>query len=148
MRTLLNAADRSAIIERLRRLGPAAARRWGKMSAGQMIAHLTDQMTHTLGHVDARQQKGWRRNALIKYLAIYVVPWPKGRIKGPADAFVTQPADWDRDLERLVGYVEEFGAKPDEHAFPPHAMFGQMTRKDWGAFCWKHFDHHLRQFGV
>lgn len=58
-----------------------------------MIAHLTDQMTHTLGIVEAEQQNGWRRNALIRSLAIYFVPWPRGRLKGPKDAFVTQPIE-------------------------------------------------------
>lgn len=118
------------------------------MTAPQMIAHLTDQMTHTLGHVEATQLYGWRRNRLARWLAIYVLPWPKGRIKGPADAFVTEPGEWQRDIERLVSLIEEFTAADTHTVCPPHALLGPMSRNDWGAFCWKHFDHHLRQFGV
>jgi hypothetical protein len=148
MKTFSNAGDIASIIDRLNGLTPASERLWGTMSAPRMIAHLTDQMTHTLGIVEAKQQSGWRRNAVIRNLAIYVVPWPKGRIRGPADAFITEPGEWQRDLEKLIGYVEQFGSQEPTIAWPPHAVLGPMSRKDWGAFCWKHFDHHLRQFGV
>ncbi|MBK9155096.1 MAG: DUF1569 domain-containing protein [Chloracidobacterium sp.] len=148
MRSFLQVEDRVRTIDRIRRLSPDTPRVWGTMSAPQMIAHLTDQMTHTLGHVEARQQTGWRRNALIRYLAIYIIPWPKGRIKGPADAFVTEPGEWKRDVDRLVSLIEEFTAADTHTDCPPHTLLGPMSRNDWGAFCWKHFDHHLRQFGV
>lgn len=118
------------------------------MTAPQIVAHLTDQMTHTLGIVKAEQQHGWQRSAFVRYLAIYVVPWPRGKIKGPKDAFVSQPGDWPSDIERLIGYVEEFASRHAQTTWPSHALLGSMTRRDWDAFCWKHFDHHLRQFGV
>lgn len=105
-------------------------------------------MSHTLGHVEASQQYGWRRNRLVRWLAIYVLPWPKGRIKGPADAFVTEPGEWERDVERLVSLIDEFEASGTHTDCPRHTLLGPMTRMDWGAFGWKHFDHHLRQFGV
>ncbi len=148
MRSFLNAQDRAHTIGRLRRLTADTERQWGTMTAPQMIAHLSDQMTHALGLVEATQENGWRRNALVRYLAIYVVPWPRGRIKGPADAFVTKPGEWERDIDRLIGYVEDFVLHDRKAPYPLHAVLGPMTRNDWGAFCWKHFDHHLRQFGV
>ncbi len=148
MPAILNDADRNAIISRLGQLTPDTERRWGTMTAPRMIVHLTDQMTHTLGLVEAEQYTGWRRNAVIRYLAIYVVPWPHGKIKGPKDAFVTKPGEWVHDVERLSGYVEEFASRNMQSEWPPHALLGPMTRDDWGAFCNKHFDHHLRQFGV
>lgn len=148
MKTILDEADRNQVNERFRRLAPDADRRWGTMTGPRMVAHLTDQMTHTLGLAEAEQYYGWRRNTLVRYLAIYVLPWPRGKIKGPKDAFVTQPGEWERDIDRLIGYVEEFASRDSQTEWPPHAILGPMTRKDWGAFCYKHFDHHLRQFGV
>lgn len=148
MRTFLQPDDRARTIERLWSLTPDAPRLWGTMSAPQMIAHLRDQMKHTLGLAEAKQIASWQRNRLFRYLAIYVMPWPKGRIKGPPDAFVTQPGHWEDDLAELVGYIEEFAGCHDRVDLPPHARLGPMSRDDWGAFCWKHFDHHLRQFGV
>lgn len=147
MKTILDNDSRAEIIARLRDLLPSSERLWGSMDAPRMIAHLSDQMRHTLGLAEAGQYAGWRRNALVRYLAIYVVPWPKGRIKGPKDAFLTPPGDWEHDVNGLVSYLEEFASRENQTDWPPHAVLGPMTRRDWGAFCHKHFDHHLRQFG-
>ncbi|WP_410479057.1 DUF1569 domain-containing protein [Pedobacter psychrodurus] len=29
----------------------------------------------------------------------------------------------------------------------PQAFFGPLTPEEWALMQWKHFDHHLRQFG-
>jgi hypothetical protein len=113
-----------------------------------MVAHLTDQMTHTLGLVSTRPRLNLLRLPLMKYLSIYWVPWPRGRVKGPPEAYVTRPGSWPEDMERLIGFVEAFGARKMVGDWPEHALFGRMSGKDWGVFCHKHFDHHLRQFGA
>ena len=140
--------SRQRIITRLRTLEPGGERRWGRMTAPEMVAHLTDQMTHTLGHVPTRLRRNLLRLPGMKTLAITWVPWPKGRIHGPPEAYVTLPASWEADLDRLIGLVEELGSREVEGEWPHHALFGPMTGRDWGVFCHKHFDHHLRQFGA
>ncbi len=146
--SFLDHATRREIVARLRRLTPDTPRRWGKMTAPRMIAHLTDQMTHTLGEVPVEPVPGPLRWPPVRYLLIYWVTWPKGRTHGPPEAYVTQPEEWAADLKRLVGLVDRFGASDPADEWPEHALFGAMTGADWGVFCWKHFDHHLRQFGV
>lgn len=148
MRSMLNEADRRELLERIARLTPDAPRRFGTMAAPQMVAHLTDQMGHTLGDVPVQPVPGPLRLAPVRWLVIYVVPWPKGKIKGPPEAFVTRPVDWAADIARLCALVERFAATPADATFPGHAFFGRMSRKDWGVFCYKHFNHHLGQFGV
>ena len=51
MQSMFDADVRAGVVHRIRSLTPDTNRRWGRMSAPQMIAHLTDQMTHTLGDV-------------------------------------------------------------------------------------------------
>jgi hypothetical protein len=148
VRSFFDPAHRAELIRRLRSLRPDAARRWGKMTAPQMIVHLTDQMTHALGDVRPAPEPGPLRNALVRRAAIYWVPWPKGRVKGPAAAFVTAPGEWDRDVARLEGLIERFAVCDQEGDWPEHILLGPMRGRDWGAFCYKHFDHHLRQFGA
>lgn len=113
-----------------------------------MVVHLTDQMGHTLGDHPVAPRPGPLRWAPLRWLTIYWIPWPKGRVQGPPEAYVTQPEDWIADVERLIGQVERFGRRDPEADWPDHFMFGKMRGKDWGAFCTKHLDHHLRQFGV
>ena len=148
MRTMFDPATHAEVRARILQLGPDTARRWGRMSAPQMIAHLSDQMRHALGDATAAAQPGLLRNPLVRYVVIYWLPWPRGRITGPPDAFVTRPTFWDSDIATLIGLLDRFVALGAERVWPEHAMLGAMTGRDWGAFCYKHFDHHLRQFGV
>ena len=113
-----------------------------------MVAHLRDQMSHCLGDRPCTPVPSLLRWAPLRHASIYWIPWPKGRIQGPPDAFVTQPGDWQDDVADLVGLVERFGARDPAAQWPNHALFGSMRGADWGVFCYKHFDHHLRQFGV
>lgn len=148
MRTMFDKASQAYVIDRIRRLSPEASRRWGRMTAPQMIVHLTDQMRHTLGDATAASQAGPLRNPLVRYLAIYWLPWPKGRIKGPPEAFVSKPTTWDADVAALIDLVNRFVERGPSGVWPDHALFGHMSGKTWGVFCHKHFNHHLTQFGV
>ncbi len=148
MPTMFDETARVSIVKRLRVLRPDAERRWGTMTAPQMVAHLYDQMTHTLGDAAVEDMPGWMHNPLIKNIAIYVLPWPKGRIKGPAGAFITKPAEWSADVARLEAQLQRLAAMRDQSQWPDHPKFGAMNGRDWGCFCYRHFNHHLTQFGV
>ncbi len=148
MKSMLEPNDRRELLERIAKLTPQSPRKFGTMAAPQMVAHLTDQMTHTLGDVPVTPHGGILQFAPLRWLVIYVLPWPKGSLKGPREAFVTKPTDWTADVARLCGLVERFGTTPEPNRIPPHALFGKMTHKTWGVFCYKHFNHHLEQFGV
>lgn len=113
-----------------------------------MIAHLCDQMRHALGDAPTAPRPGPLRLPIVKHLMMYWAPWPRGRIKGPREAFVTQPTSWEADMTTLRTLIDRFVADEGRDAWPPHAFFGSMTRRSWGYFTHRHIDHHLRQFGV
>ena len=136
------------MLERLTCLRPDSPRRWGRMTAPQMVTHLTDQMHHALGDSPVRARPGVLRWSVVRYASIYLLPWPKGRIKGPAEAFLTQPMEWEADIGRLVQLLQRFVTRGPNELWPEHALMGRMTGRDWGVFVHKHFDHHFRQFGV
>jgi uncharacterized protein DUF1569 len=148
MPTLFDKTTHAEIIDRIHRLRPDAQRRWGRMTAPQMVAHLSDQMRHTLGHATATSLPGYLRNPLVRYLVIFWLPWSKGKVKGPPEAFVTLPTTWDADVATLIELVDRFVTLGPAGEWPEHPMFGRMTGRYWGVFCQKHFNHHLSQFGV
>lgn len=113
-----------------------------------MLAHLSDQMRHTLGDAPTAPRYGPLRWPIIKPLAMFWLPWPKGRVKGPREAFVTRPTSWDADLAAFELLVERFVSAESRTEWPDHALFGAMSWQTWGKFCHRHFDHHLRQFGA
>ena len=147
MRSLLDPVDRERILGRFRSLKPDAPARWGRMNAPRMLAHLSDQMRHALGDAPTAPIRGPLRLPIVKQLIMFWAPWPKGRIKGPPEAFVTLPTTWQADLATFEDLVARFVA--DERAtWPDHAIFGTLSRQEWARFCHRHFDYHLRQFGA
>jgi hypothetical protein len=138
---------REQILVRLHRLTPESRGRWGRMTAPQMIVHLTDQMHHALGDAPVAARLGILRWAPVRYASIYLLPWPKGRIKGPREAFVTPPSTWAADIAVLEGLIQRFVDRGPDGCWPEHALMGRMSGRDWGVFVHKHLDHHFRQFG-
>jgi hypothetical protein len=147
-RSMFDDSCRTKMLARLHSLQPESPRRWGRMTAPQMVSHLTDQMHHALGDSPVQARRGALRWPPVRYASIYLLPWPKGRIKGPPEAFTTRPALWETDVAGLESQLERFAAQGPAGDWPQHALFGHMSGADWGVFVHKHFDHHLRQFGA
>jgi len=145
MPNLLDPSDRTAILERIHRLTPGHARRWGTMDAHRMICHVADQLRVALGETPLT----WRYPAPVRPVLRFVVihlplPAPKGKVPTVPEMLVSKPAGWDEDLRGLIDRVERLAATEVVH---PHPAFGRLTRREWGLLSWKHLDHHLRQFG-
>ncbi len=147
MRSLWENDARAEVLVRIRALSADKRPRWGRLTAPQMLAHISDQIRMALGDVSARRGSGWMSVPPFNYLMIHVVPWPRGA-KGPFEAFTTKPATWDSDIAQLVILIERFCEKNDQQSWPEHPLFGKLSGKDWAALSYKHLTHHLRQFGV
>ena len=148
MPTLFDPGTRAQLLSRFRQLSPDAPARWGRMTAPRMLTHLSDQMRHTLGDAICAPIHGPLRWPVIRQLVLFWLPWPKGRGKGPPEAFLTQPTVWAADLQAFEILVERFVARSTRTSWPDHAIFCPMTGAGWGKFCYRHFDYHLRQFGA
>lgn len=87
--SMFDPSERARFQERIRSLHPDAQRRWGRMTSAQMVCHLIDQLRIALGELPARPISGALRYPPFKQIVINVLPWPKGRIQGPPEAFTT-----------------------------------------------------------
>jgi hypothetical protein len=147
-RTIFKSADKQELQERLGKLKPDAPRRWGKMSAPQMICHLKDSLEVTTGKVPARQRKVWMSNPILRYIIIYWLPWPKGKARTASEMLVTKPGQWESDVATLRGLLDSAASNGPTGAWAPHPAFGNVSGKAYGTLIYRHFDHHLKQFGV
>jgi hypothetical protein len=118
------------------------------MTAPQMVCHLSDQLRIALGQLPTRPVAGPLRYTPMKQVVIDVLPWPKGRIQGPPEAFTAAPDQWPHDVATLLALLEDFGARGRQRTWAPHPNFGCMSGGLWGRLTYRHFDHHLTQFGV
>jgi hypothetical protein len=113
-----------------------------------MLVHLCDQMRMPFNDTPSGPIPGLPHYPILKQLVLYLLPWPKGTIQGPPEAFRTQPGMWADDLATLRQSVNEFVNAPTTRQWADHPNFGRLSRQEWGFFCYRHFDHHFRQFGV
>jgi hypothetical protein len=122
--------------------------RWGRLTAPQMVCHLSDQLRIALGQLSTQPIAGPLRYTPMKQLVIDVLPWPRGRIQGPPEAFTSSPDQWDQDMAALLTLLETFGGCGRRGTWAAHPNFGHMSGPLWGRLTCRHFDHHLTQFGV
>jgi len=149
MKNLGEASVQQQVKMRIRNLRPESERRWGRMSAGQMVCHLTDSFRRILGEKHAENLPPKK---LLKLAALWIpIPWPHGfKTRPELDQEIggTRPVQFEIDRQQLLEYMDRFTSQSPEPAFSPHPMFGQMTRKELMRWAYLHTDHHLRQFGV
>ena len=153
MKTLARERDKAEIVRRLRVVGPESARRWGRMTAHQMVCHLSDGYRLLTGERTTRLAPSPLPRPLMKCVALYVpVRWPRGIPTTPEldqCSGGTRPASFDADLAELRGLVDRIAVERRGHlAGVLHPIFGQMSGRAWLRWAYLHTDHHLRQFGL
>lgn len=149
MPSLFVPADRDALARRFAELEPGAQRQWGKMDAAQMLKHCSIALGDLLGNRPVKQL----------FLGKLVTPLIRGQIFGekpfrrnsPTDPIyvVSDPQDFETERARLATFIDRVVqrgiAKTDGMV---HPFFGRLSGDQWGRLIYKHFDHHLRQFGL
>jgi Protein of unknown function (DUF1569) len=152
MKTLARPGDRAEIVRRLEALRPTSTRRWGRMSAHQMVCHLSDSFRMCLGQREARPRRSWLWKTVVKPIALYTpIPWPRGVRTRPEldqECGGTKPEEFSADLASLVTLLETVTGTPPPFAGRSHPAFGPMSDAAWLRWGYLHMDHHLRQFGA
>lgn len=117
------------------------------MDVVQMLQHLNLSARMTVGELEVPSVN---KRALqvfpLKHLLLYVLPFPKGAPTAPLLKPV-RVESLEEERAALLRLVERIGTGPREGAGPEHPLFGPLTWREWGVVTYKHFDHHLRQFG-
>lgn len=147
-RTIFASAHRDELLERLDRLTPGAKAQWGKMTAPRMICHLSDSLRAASGEIPAEFHPGPLANPFVRWLMAYVIPFPKGRAETAPEMLQTTPADWQADLSTVRELLQAAAQRGPSGKWARHPAFGDVPGPLYGVFVYKHFDHHLRQFGV
>jgi hypothetical protein len=152
MKTLSDPKARQELISRLASVRAETQRKWGKMTAPQMVCHVTDAFLGIMGDKPMEIPHGVSFWPLMKSFVLYApFKWPPGVPTRPefdqAGGGGTPPAHFEEDKRSLLVTIDKFSAQPRSFAFRPHPMFKEMSEKDWMRWGYLHCDHHLRQFG-
>lgn len=146
MKSIFDEAAYLEIKDRLSALSPDSPRKWGKMTAAQMVWHC--QVPVKLA-VDNKKYRV-RGNPLVRWLfksALYNDrPWRKS-LPTAKIAKATEDKDFLTEHAKLLHLLEELYKVRTREVWNPHPLFGTFSRQQWGQMQYKHLDHHLRQFG-
>jgi hypothetical protein len=146
-KTVFDAGARGELVRRMESITPDRRPLWGKMSTGEMLAHVNASLAMATGELATQPKNTPLANPLLRWLLIYVLPWPKGTPTAP-ELLATPPGAWAAELARFRDLLEQVGTQSPDGAWPRHPAFGQMKGKHWGALIHRHLEHHLRQFAA
>jgi uncharacterized protein DUF1569 len=146
-RTLWNESDRGHLLARVERLRPDMHPLWGKMSATQMLTHLTDWMRMGTGELAVAPRRNFLRYPGVKHLIIYVAPFPKEVPTAP-ELIARHASGFDDERTMLRAHLASLVEIQPSTVLPSHPAFGRISNRAWGVLGYRHTDHHLRQFGV
>jgi len=151
MKNLFDAAVTSQVQTRLGNLTPQSERRWGKMTAPQMLAHCSLSMQWALGEVVPEKAPLPVRlvGRLVKPMVFRNEEPLRKNTPTAKSLIVADERDLSKERARLAGLIDRFSAGGAGGCTKnAHGFFGKMTADEWAILMYKHLDHHLRQFGV
>ncbi len=137
------------LINRINKINAESRPLWGKMDAGQMVAHCS--VTYEMIYEDIHPQPGFLKKWLLRLLIKPVVTGEKGypkSVRTASEFIITGTKDVEKEKARLINYMkktQELG-KAHFEGKSSHS-FGRLTAIEWNNMMYKHLDHHLQQFG-
>jgi Protein of unknown function (DUF1569) len=151
MKNLFDATVANQVKTRLEKLEPQSERRWGKMTAAQMLAHCSVSMQWAVGEVvpETAPLPARLLGRLVKPMVVRNEDALRKNSPTAKSLVVADERDLGKERERLSRLVDKFAAGGEAGCTKnPHSFFGKMTPEEWAILMYKHLDHHLRQFGV
>jgi len=142
--------DADQLTQRVQKLTPHHQPQWGSMNPTEMLLHCNMIHSYLLSAPSPSTKKTSLKEYVARWFVLYLLPHLPKNVKAPKQVhtkgLVSEEA-FEKEREKFVHYIHRFlTEQPKIHH--RHPYFGNLKTKQWGLACWKHNDHHLRQFGV
>ena len=150
-KSLNHLQDMEEIKVRILRISEESKPKWGKMNAAQMFRHCNRILQVGFGQIVLP-----KTHFLIKKIGILTKSEMKIFNNGIPPNMPTfrqvitdENCNFEKSREELLAAIDEFAEKSvKNNLLSDHALFGRMTKEDWGFMEYKHLNHHLKQFKV
>ena len=147
-RTIFDPEARQRLLERIAKVRPDSRRNFGKMSPDEMICHLEDSLHCATGRTPTKAKQSFLSTRFMRFLIIYVIPWPKGKAQTVKEMQATRPGDFEADKKRLQECLLATAERGLHSPWARHPAFGDLSGREYGALIYRHFDYHLKQFSA
>jgi len=137
-------------LERLEKISADTQPQWGKMNAGQMLAHLNVAYDGAYGK-SGKPLSGFARfmmKLFVKKIVVSDLPYKKNNRTAP-EYIIEGDRNFEEEKAKLIAYIQK--VEKDGVAYfdgKESQSFGKLTVKEWSNVFYKHLDHHFQQFGV
>ena len=152
LRTLADQVSKQSLLLRLRQLTPETKRRWGRMSAHQMVCHLSDSFRGAMGEKAVASVSNVFTRTALRWAGLHLpLPRPRGfptLREVDQEMGGTKPTDFTSDVRELEQLIERFASSERSFQWTAHPIFGRMSEWEWLRWGWLHVHHHLDQFGL
>jgi len=153
MKTIFDQTVRNELTNRIGKLSPESKAQWGKMNVYQMTKHCNRWNNWVLDKEDYADYT-YKQDFIGKIFGKWALKSntknekPIGKNMPAGKAFTINDIEGDVEAQKikwvqLIADYEDFSNPGFVHDF-----FGKMSKEQIGIFAYKHFDHHLRQFGA
>jgi hypothetical protein len=147
VKNLFDTSVKQDIITRINKLTPQSKGLWGKMTVGQMLAHLQMPIGVADGtHKLKRTLFGRIVGPMVKPIIYNEKPFKHSLPTDPSFVMTGSEKDFETEKQKLLRMVNNFTEVNIVNEV--HPFFGKMTKDQWSRGTWKHLDYHLQQFGV
>ena len=147
VKNLFDPSVKEEIIVRINKLTSDTKPLWGKMNAGQMLAHLQMPIGVADGtHQLKRTLFGRIVGPMVKSMIYNDKPFKRSLPTDPSFIMITNEKDFETEKQKLLKMISNFSETAIVNE--THTFFGKLTKEQWSKGTWKHLDHHLQQFGV
>ena len=151
MQNVFDAKDAQEYINRINNLTPETPRKWGKMSADQVLAHLN--VAYDLTFTPEKFPKPsfiakFLLSRFVKPKITNEIPYKQSLPTSPV-FIIADERNFEEEKAKLIGNiqrVQQLGREAFEGK--ENINFGKMTAQGWNNMFAKHLNHHLEQFGV
>lgn len=149
MPTLFEQQAAQEIVDRINKLQPISQRKWGKMNVAQMLHHCSEALGTATDDVELKVPFFFKILApIIKKKVMEKKPYKEG-LPTAKEFIVIDEKNFEQEKQNVLNRIDKFIANGEAKVDGKrHPAFGRLTAYEWGFSQWKHFDHHLRQFGV
>lgn len=152
MKTIASEPALAELLRRLNSIQPTTQRRWGRMTAHQMICHVGDCCRMATGGKPVSDASTVLHRTVIKWIALYApIQWRPGILTRPEvdqESGGSHPGEFANDLAAAERLLQAMATRDHREPWPAHPIFGNMSRSAWLRWAYLHTDHHLRQFGA
>ena len=142
MQTFFDPALQAEFLRRLEPLNGASERRWGTLTAAQMLAHCTAAIQMSTGELAVKPVFmglfGW----LFKGLIFSPKPFRRN-VPTARELTIADEPDFDTARQAFLVAFAQLAQGPSAIHNPRHPFFGALTPEEWGALAAKHLDHHF-----